>query len=180
MASELEDVRRIMPTDHDAAIGKIARRWGELEHEIDWFTWTLAAVEPHLGACITSQVMSIYGKLNSVIALAQLNGVDEKLIKKLKTFQGGVSGLADRRNRAIHDARILNETGEICRLQVTTKPPIYGPQPETLADLAALAKDIRREYWRFREIREAIATGLLALPHRPKWQPPGKHYIPDD
>jgi hypothetical protein len=107
--------------------------------------------------------MSVYGKLNCVIALVTFfDGVTAAHIGKLKRFQGNISGLAERRNRAIHDARTTVDDGSVHRLQITTKPPVYGLQPESVEELVALRDAIDREIKRFQEIYEEISAAIIA------------------
>jgi hypothetical protein len=63
---------RRIPRSHLAAIGKVIDAWGDLEFEIDRVIWSLMGVQQPFGACVTSQLPSVYPKLSALRALLHL------------------------------------------------------------------------------------------------------------
>ena len=56
MTADQADPPSTVPIEHDAAIGRVARSWGHLEHMVDLILWETAEVEQQFGACITAQM----------------------------------------------------------------------------------------------------------------------------
>ena len=56
---------------HYKAVGKCISGWSMLEFDIDAFIWELADVIQPLGACITSQLISIGARIRVLRALVE-------------------------------------------------------------------------------------------------------------
>jgi hypothetical protein len=70
-----------------------------------------------LGACMTAQMISIHPRLKAFIALVEIRGGSETALKELNIFSGSAGGLAEKRNRMVHDPRAVhNRTKEVGRL----------------------------------------------------------------
>lgn len=159
-----------VPLDHDAAIGRLARTWGHLEHVVELTLWELADVHHQFGACITAQMGSIHPKLKAVAALARLRGGDAKLLKAIEAFQRPLYEIGEARARAVHDPRFRRELdGEIYRWQTTATPKevVFGPQLETVATLDTITQRIRKRIHEFTALRQRIQNELLTPGRRP-------------
>src|SRR6266704_5852432 len=67
----LADIPMPIPRDHPhlALIGRIAVEWAAIEHQLDVIIWRLASLEPHVGACLTAQIMGVGPRFLTLIAL---------------------------------------------------------------------------------------------------------------
>jgi hypothetical protein len=96
MNDDQSDLPTLVPLEHDAAIGRVARGWGHLEHMVDLILWDVASIPHQFGACITAQMGSIHPKLRALGALLVLQKADVKLVKKVESFQANLHDLVDR------------------------------------------------------------------------------------
>ncbi len=74
------------PPEFADCIAKVATNWSHLEYAINATIWELADVRPALGACMTAQVGSMYGRLAPLLALMKLRQVPARLWKKVIKF----------------------------------------------------------------------------------------------
>src|SRR5215208_1286983 len=72
--------------EHLAEIGRTATTWALLEHQLDLTIWELASVDKRRGACITTEVQSIYGKFRALVALMRERKVSETLVTEVNKF----------------------------------------------------------------------------------------------
>jgi hypothetical protein len=72
--------------------------------------------------------------------------------------------LNDRRNRTIHDARLIRKADNaVSRLQVTAKPKVhFGFIPETIEELQEMWREVADQTRRFIAMREKIYDELQA------------------
>lgn len=155
-----------IPVEHLALIGKVADAWSQLEFQIDVAIWHLAATEQQLSACITSQFMSIHPRLKALTALVTVRGGSEQSISDIQSFSGRVSGLAEKRNRCVHDPRYRDRTtGGITRLEITAKPKVqFGFLPEPKSELQEFIDRIYEKMEEFGHLRTRILNEIDALP----------------
>ena len=153
----------LVPLEHDAAIGRVARSWGHLEHMVDLIVWDAARVPHQIGACITAQMGSVHPKLRALGALLVLWEIDPALIKKVDVFAANLHDLGEKRARAVHDARLTDYKGQVVRWQTTasSKGVIFGPQPETIEELKNLRTRIARNIRRFEDLKQEIRDAIL-------------------
>jgi hypothetical protein len=152
-------------------IARVASVWARLEYDVSASIWMLAGVRPAMGACITSQIFTLRGRLDALLALAKLRRVDPVIIKKINRFADDVRGGQEIRNRIIHDQWLQDNLnpGQMGHLRITAakvlefeiKPVIF---PDLAADLDKL-EDFQR---RFHGIRREIEAALLTLPEIPQ------------
>lgn len=154
MADKDDDPPSVVPTEHDAEIGRIARSWAHLEFVIDQTTWAVGGMEQQFAACITAQIPSAYGKLSALMAVLGIWGISPELAKEVRSFKGRVDGLMEQRNRVVHDPRMQDHQGRIVRWQITAKggKQVFGPQLETIDDLKKVRRDIRQAILHFKEL----------------------------
>ena len=156
---------RRIPRPHLAAIGKVIDAWGDLEFEIDRVIWSLMGVQQAIGACLTSQIASVYPKLNALRALLHLWGADN-LADEIGGFTSGMRELSELRNRIVHDKRfILHPENAVVRFEITApKKLTFISKVETVANLADLANRIDRKRQIFDDIRDRIREMRDASP----------------
>jgi hypothetical protein len=94
------------PVDHPiyAQIGRIASEWSHVENLLDAIICELASLPARQGACITGQMMGYAPRLNAIIGLLIDRNVDRKLVDKAHSLMDSLRGVAEERNRFIHDA----------------------------------------------------------------------------
>ena len=169
-----------IPDDHYAALGRVADAWADLEFEIDQLIWQLLQVPQALGACVTAQMISIHPRLRALRALVRLYEISEPIQKTLGGFAGEAHALAEKRNRTIHDKRLMwAKSREVVRFQVTADTKlIFGPQAESIGALNEFTATIRSMMERFLRIRDEIENELRSspdkrrapLPHIARWR----------
>jgi hypothetical protein len=76
----------VIPIDHCAAIGRVVTVWADLELTIDRAIWMLMKVDQQIGACVTSQMTSIFHRMNALSSLAVEVGISDAVIEKLKKY----------------------------------------------------------------------------------------------
>jgi len=151
-----------IPDEHYAAMGKVADAWADLEFEIDSLIWQFLHTPQALGACVTAQMVSIHPRMNALLALASLWEVSPDLITELKRFYGNLGPLADKRNRLIHDKRMIQwKTKSVVRLEISAKSKLrFEPFPEDIDYLMTFARDVTETHLRFITIRDGILREL--------------------
>jgi hypothetical protein len=100
--SQKED-RVQFASEYGECIAHIANNWATLEYSINATIWILAGTAPALGACITSQIPTLFGRLNALLSIMKLRRVDQNLINKVNKFSDTIREPQELRNRAIHD-----------------------------------------------------------------------------
>jgi hypothetical protein len=130
-----------IPDEHYAAIGKMADSWADLEFEIDQLIWKLLCTAQALGACVTSQLISVHPKLDA---------------------------LATKRNRLIHDKRMIWFTSrEVVRFEISAKGGLkFEPVPETPEYLINFSREVYDQISKFHSIRDKIAADIAASPDK--------------
>lgn len=133
-----------LPEEHYAAIGKVAEAWAGLELSIDMACWTLANLTGRVGACLTAQVSGHARKMDAYIALSRLRGADDTLIRRLNKFAVQAQGMAERRNRVVHDPWMaMGVLASPHRLEVTARKKVVLKGVLMLtADVLKLAEEI--------------------------------------
>ena len=84
--------------------------------------------------------------------------VSDPIANKLARFEGDTAPLVEKRNRAIHDKRLINwSTQKVVRFQVTAKGKLtFEQKPESITSLSQLTSDINAAIERFASIRNRI------------------------
>lgn len=85
-------------------MGLLAHDWAALEYSISQLIWRLADVHPAYGACITSQLYAVNGRMKAIISLMGVRAFDEKLIKKMNMLSQKIATAGETRNRVLHDS----------------------------------------------------------------------------
>jgi hypothetical protein len=163
-----------IPAKHAAALGLVVMAWADLEFDIDYTIWEMMDTPQALSACLTAQLISPIPKLNALQALLRLYQFGEKLEKRISQFSGNLGSLIEKRNRTVHDKRIIShDLTKVSRVQITAKTKLaFGPQDESFESLAGLATEISKATDNFRDIQKAIFKELDASASLPAEQKP--------
>jgi len=145
---------------HFAAIGKVAAEWAWLEFWIDTKTLELTKIQFEAGLCVTAQVVGSARKLDAYIALARHLGI-KKASADLEAFAKDTVGLAERRNRAIHDPWLVEKGLYPSRLEATARRTLrFLVVPVGTDELLTLIDLIMDHVARFDRLHHSIASEL--------------------
>jgi hypothetical protein len=171
----------IIPDTRLAAIGHVANMMANLDLQIDIGIWTLIGAPQQLSACVTAQLFSAIPRMKAFTGLAEILGASGDSIKRLKTISGQISGLAEDRNRMVHDPRMIKKsTGAVERLQITAKPNVhFGFIPENDEEVNNKGNEIGNKVREFMALRDAIIAEIEALPPESRPQLTGIAPYPD-
>ena len=154
---------------HFEAIGRVVDACAGLDLSIDFTIWELLKVDQLDGACVTAQFISIHPRLKALIALARINGATTSA-DELASFYGEAGGLADRRNRLIHDKRLVNyHTKEVVRFGIATKKSLeFGSKLETIDELNTFAEKMKSMTEKFETIAEKVRKEISTSRRTPE------------
>ena len=144
-----------LPEEHPfyALVGRVTSEAAHLEHALDMIIWELAGIERHdLGACVTSQIIGPAPRCRAIRLLVGRLGLDGELARAAKELRKECGGLADRRNRFIHDPWYVEKTtGEPAQFKsMAFSEPVFGMKDIKKEELDKLIEQ-------FREQREAAS-----------------------
>lgn len=149
-----------LPDDNPcyALIGLVAAEQARIEHMLDVTIWELGEIDPAVGACITGQMMGMYGRYFAMLQLASYRAVPAAMIKEITQLQNKSGSLADLRNRIIHDPWLEDtSTGGSYQFKSKAKRDTrYGPEPVTEADLKSTLASFRSHYGRVLKLRSDV------------------------
>ena len=152
------------PPSQAEYVGNVCNSWAGLELAIDGVTWLIADVHSRVGACITTQFISIHPKIKALIALCRFRGVDDKLIKRLNAFHQSLYSTAEKRNRAVHDAWMPEVSpGRVQLVQWDLgmgKDVSDFTRPAPISELIELNQEINKRISAFMKIREDLLFEL--------------------
>lgn len=164
-----------MPDDHPMllVVGQIASQWAHIEHVLDMIIWRLASVEPRKGACITAQLNGPYARFRAILSLANVMGLDRKLIKRIHTLSNEVQGKAEKRHRVVHDPWYS---------EMNTKSPAqfksvpfgrynFGLEASEAQNLDQAIKEGKEAFIQVTELHNAVVNILAASTGRPQQAP---------
>lgn len=140
-----------LPDDasHYAYIGKVAVEWATLEAAIDVQIWRLCGAPHNLIACLTAQMVGPTPRLQALVAICSEKPLDPKTIDDLEEFKKYAGGVAEQRNRVVHDSwRVISNelTGRrTIKRTVTAKGRLKMEDEEiSVAEFERLIFKIRR------------------------------------
>jgi hypothetical protein len=168
---------RPLPDEHYIAIGKVCDAWARLEFDVDHSTRHLLQTPQAMAACVTAQIINIHPKLAALQALCSLFlGKEHDLCTELASFSGRLSGEADRRNRIVHDRRIISkQTGKVYRLCITAKRTLeFKPQEDNLNEIIDFISKLLSTRIEFSDLWKRIDA---AIEKRVSESPPQFPYI---
>ena len=150
-------------------IGHAATQWATLEFYINDLIWKLTGTAPALGACVTSQIPSIDGRLRSLLSLLKLREASSKTIQSVNKFSENVRGPSDKRNKLVHDVWTRNENMETSKLQITAnKSLVFKLTKIEIKDIKSDVDDVIDCVGKFTDIRKSILSELPTLPKIPE------------
>lgn len=120
------------------AIAQTAVAWAQIEYHLNGMIWSLGDMVPALGACITAQIPTLFGRISALVALMNLRRVDPRLITRVNKFAETVRRPQEARNRIIHDvwARNRDDPDTMGRIEITAPRRLtFDIKTITLADL---------------------------------------------
>jgi len=152
----------LIPAAHYAALGRVSDTWADLEFAIDHAIWALLNIPQALGACVTSQMVSIHPRNKALMSLLNLFDIDDHLTKDLSSVLGRAAGLSEIRNRLIHDKRLVRaRAGEVVRFEVNAKNNlIFTDQSESVKDLGEFTTKIESIILAFDKVWTKIDSAL--------------------
>jgi hypothetical protein len=141
-----------------AAIGHVVVEWSDFEFLVDISTLTLAKINNRMGCCLTAQIAGSARKLDAYISIAQFLGA-KKNVKALNTLAKDAQGLAEQRNRIVHDS--WTSLGGFHRFEVTARKVLRAEFiPVSVDDLAKTAENIRLLGDRFHGLTKEVKAEL--------------------
>lgn len=158
---------RPLPDDHpmQRLIGRVATEWANLEHSLDIVIWSLLGGSKRAAACVTSQLMGATPRFRSVIALVKMSLLDDEMKKELiqhfERLLNKTYGVADKRNRIIHDPWFTfdgtQDAAQWAAISHKSKEDSYFKEwsrdqiEQTIDQIVGLTKEIRRVSAQFRD-----------------------------
>lgn len=120
---------------------------------------------PAIGACITSQIFTLDGRLKALGALAALREVPEVLAKRINMFGERVRRPLELRNRVMHDQWFQGiRTQAMSQLEIGAKGSLtfgFKPVPiETLQEHREKVRIAMREACAIRECYRGCASHI--------------------
>jgi hypothetical protein len=151
---------------HYAAIGRVTITWAFFEIIIDTHIWRLAEVDTDHGACMTAQIFGSGRKLDALMSLVRHRVGEGPWTKKLNAFAQSTTGLAERRNRMIHDPLVkLDGEEHPRRIGITAKKQLLvTTDPMPVADILKLGRNIHSQHAVLEEIMSEVDAAIAALP----------------
>jgi hypothetical protein len=127
---------------HYSAVGRVALYWTRFESEIARTVRMLAGIDNKYGECLTAQVANTARMLDALAALVELRAPGIATQKSFKKHLDNIQGLAERRNRVVHDIWTF-DPGKSTRWQTSVRR-IHKSEPieMTTAEVETLASQI--------------------------------------
>lgn len=149
-----------------AAIGKVTITWAFFEIIIDTHIWRLAQVDTDHGACMTAQIAGSGRKLDALMSLVRHRIGEGPWTKKLNAFAQSTTGLAERRNRMIHDPLVkLDGEQHPRRIGITAKKQLLVTnQPQPVTEILRLGQNIHSQHAALEAIMAEVDAAIAALP----------------
>ena len=151
-----------LPDDHPcyALIGLIASECARIEHFLDATIFELLGLqsEAKMGACVTGQMLGMYPRYMALHQLAIERGIPKPLQAEIKRLIETSNDVANRRNRAVHDAWMEDmQSKEPHQFRTKAKKePAYGPHPSPLEKLQEDLAFVRIHLKRVMKLRSEI------------------------
>lgn len=152
VAQDVADYRRT----HLALVGAVAATWSQFEAAIDEHILLTGRIPEDVGRCLTAQMIGPRARLDAYIAIVRLRG-GEKFAGELEKFAKQTTGLAEQRNRIVHDPWSQRERHVLRRRETTAKRSLRHEHVDVpLEILDSLVKIISRHIDKFKEMSARI------------------------
>jgi hypothetical protein len=147
-------------------VGRVACDWAALEMKINDCIWALSGSPYGAGACVTSQIYTIDGRIKALVALLNLKGATE-LVEKTNVYHEQVIRKASiKRHRVVHDIWFSDDRGEASQLLVTADKRLrFEIITRTIIDLRKDHKIVEGALFDFLSIYDEIGALLHTLPN---------------
>jgi len=147
---------------HFWALGVVASAWASFEMTIDLHALQLAQITSNSGLCFTAQIAGSARKLDGYISVAQFRGA-KKIIGELNEFAKDTAGLAEQRNRMIHDPWLIWAKNSPHRLEISARKKLRSELVNVPSkNVAKLAIAIERHITRFLKIDARVKAEVDA------------------
>ena len=151
-------------------IASIANQSATIEFYVNHSIWIVANIDSPSGACITSQIYTLQGRLSALLALLNLHRAPDALIKRVNKFSEKVRGPTENRNRILHDIWLKDNRNleSMGRLQMTAAKTLkfeIVDVPET--ELQAISDELGACRLEMYEIRGDIFSAQPTFPGIP-------------
>jgi hypothetical protein len=152
-----------------AELGRAISAWAYFEYRLDETIWLLARLEEEPGACLTAQFGSVAQRFNALFALARVEKITERSLKKMNDVRNRALAIAEKRNRIAHDPWFYGyESQQHYRMHKTAKAVLeFKLKPVSLEELKAIEQEFVDLTHKFNEARSAITKEFLRLPGEP-------------
>ena len=159
----------IFPNDYASCIADIIGSWAALEHNIDMSIWHLAGIYPAIGACITSQIYTLEGRLKALRSLLELRQAPKKLVVRVNKFSERVRKPQEIRNRITHDTwHQETQSNNMMQLEIGAKGTLtYGFKQIPIEILKVDRDEVKNVMFETAYIRGTIEATLPTLPKIP-------------
>ena len=152
---------------HYAMIGRVAAAFARFEVSVDLWLNDFAGVSDGVGLCLTGQITNPGARIDAFIAMARHFGADDKWNKPFEQLAKDVKGMAEQRNRAVHDVWELSNPATPVRLERTARREakmlsIHVPT-QKLHEMELNIVQLER---RFNQIAAQLFAQLRASPYR--------------
>jgi hypothetical protein len=148
---------------HFSAIGNVAGWWAYFELLIDTWLWDFAGVDEKIGVCFTGQMIGPRPRLDAFISLVRHLGCKAQWNTILEELAKDATGLAEQRNRAVHDVWYVTDPTQPHRQEATAKRSVRLLKVHVPTDeLDRLVDNINRLINRFDDIASDIQVELAS------------------
>lgn len=148
-------------------IASIANCSATIEYYVNHSIWIVAKVDSSSGACITSQIYTLQGRLSALLALLKLHQAPAKLVKRVNKFTETVRGPTENRNRVIHDIWLMDnrDPTTMGRLETTASKTLkFRVEDVPLPKLQAIFDELSACRLEAYEIRKEIFAAQPTFP----------------
>ena len=152
---------------HFTAVGMIATAWASIELILDSYALALAGLgETEVAQCFTAQVIGSARKIDAYIAVAMFKGAT-KLAGELDSFAKDTAGLAEQRNRIVHDPWDATHPGGPRRLEVSARRKLKtGYVTVPIEDVFAFHDKLQEHIVRLKALHQRIESCIGTLPSK--------------
>jgi hypothetical protein len=157
--------------EYAESIAHIASNWATLEFYINDTIWTVAGLDRPTGACITSQIYTIQGRLAALLALLKLRRAPNALIAKVNKYSESIRGPQEMRNRVVHDVWLMDNHNPdtMGRLETTAPKKLsFKVQDVPLSELRDIQQTLSKVRAEASDLRLEIVAALPSFPGIPE------------
>lgn len=141
--------------EHFKRIGIVCAEWASFEARLDLTIQVLTTLEPSVAAAITSQINGPVPRLRVILSLLEIKGVAKTTRGKIVELMGRTHGIADERNRVVHDAWYYEHTEQSVQQRRSGrigKSFVHEYRKVTADDLDDLTRRIHEHHMSFMAI----------------------------